>query len=44
VTAVSVVMAVYNGEAFLDASVQSILRQTLADIEFVIVDDGSTAR
>jgi|SRR5579859_2638403 len=39
---VSVVMAVYNGERYLAAAVESILRQSFSDFEFVIVDDGST--
>lgn len=40
--AVSVLMPVYNGERFLAEAVESILGQTFADFEFVIVDDGST--
>jgi GT2 family glycosyltransferase len=39
---VSVLMPSYNHEAFLDEAVSSVLRQTLADFELVIVDDGST--
>jgi glycosyltransferase involved in cell wall biosynthesis len=39
---VSVIMSVHNGERFLGESVDSILRQTFADFEFIIVDDGST--
>ena len=42
--AVSVVMSVFNGEAFLAEAVESILEQTLTDFEFVIIDDGSTDR
>ena len=38
---VSVVMAVHNGLPFLRQAVESILHQTLGDLEFVIVDDGS---
>ena len=38
---VSVVMAVYNGEAYLREAIDSILAQTLADFEFLVVDDGS---
>jgi hypothetical protein len=39
---VSVLMAVYNGEAWLREAIDSILGQTFTDLEFVIVDDGST--
>lgn len=39
---VSVVMAVHNGEKYLAEAVESILHQTFADFEFLIIDDGST--
>lgn len=39
---VSVLMAAYNAMPYLPAAVDSVLGQTLADFEFVIVDDGST--
>lgn len=38
----SVVMSVFNGEAYLEESLRSILEQSYANFEFVIVDDGST--
>jgi glycosyltransferase involved in cell wall biosynthesis len=38
---VSVVMSVYDGQEFLTPSIESVLRQTYTDFEFVIVDDGS---
>ena len=38
----SVVMAAYNGERYIEESVRSILGQTLKNFEFIIVDDGST--
>jgi len=39
---VSVVMAVYNGERHLAAAIDSILVQTVRDIELIVVEDGST--
>lgn len=39
---VSVVMPVYNASRFLKGSVESILNQTLDDLELICVDDGST--
>ena len=41
VPGVSVIMSVFNGEDFLEASIQSVLRQTFTDFEFIIIDDGS---
>lgn len=38
---VSVVMAVRDGAAYLGQAVDSILGQTLRDLELVVVDDGS---
>lgn len=38
---VSVVIPVYNVEMYLDRCVQSVLNQTLADIEIILVDDQS---
>ena len=39
---VSVLMPVHNAAEFLCQSIESVLSQTLADFEFVIVDDAST--
>ncbi len=39
---ISVVMAVYNGEKYLAAAIDSVLHQTCRDFEFIIVNDGST--
>jgi GT2 family glycosyltransferase/radical SAM superfamily enzyme YgiQ (UPF0313 family)/SAM-dependent methyltransferase len=39
---ISVVMSVYNGAAHLEEAVTSILQQTYANFEFIIVNDGST--
>ena len=38
---VSVVMAVYNAEPWLTKAVESVLGQTFADFELVVIDDGS---
>ena len=38
---VSVFMASYNGAAFVEQAIRSVLTQTLRDLELVIVDDGS---
>jgi glycosyltransferase involved in cell wall biosynthesis len=40
--ALSVVMAAYNAEATIAQAMESVLRQTFGDFEFVIVDDGSS--
>jgi len=37
-------MPIHNGAAFLMEAMESILRQTLGDFEFLIVDDASTDR
>jgi glycosyltransferase involved in cell wall biosynthesis len=39
---VSVLVAVANGERFLRHAVQSVLRQSVRDLELLVVDDGST--
>ncbi|GHU83754.1 glycosyl transferase [Bacteroidia bacterium] len=39
---ISIVMPVYNADAYLAESIQSILNQTLVDFELIIIDDGST--
>jgi glycosyltransferase involved in cell wall biosynthesis len=40
--AVSVLLPVFNAEAYLDASLSSLAAQSLRDFEIVAVDDGST--
>jgi glycosyltransferase involved in cell wall biosynthesis len=40
-TQVSVVMPVFNGEKYVAEAVDSILRQSFKDFEFVILNDGS---
>jgi glycosyltransferase involved in cell wall biosynthesis len=39
---VTVLMSVYNGEKFLREAIESILKQTFTDFEFLIINDGST--
>ena len=39
---VSVILPVYNEEPFLRQCLDSIINQTLKDIEIICVDDGST--
>lgn len=39
---VAVIVPVYNCEAYIDKSIHSLMNQTLSDVEFIIIDDGST--
>ncbi|MCC8146062.1 MAG: glycosyltransferase [Bacteroidales bacterium] len=38
---ISVLMPVYNAEKYLSQSIESVLKQSYRDFEFIIVDDGS---
>ena len=38
---VSIVVPIYNVEKYLEQCVDSIMNQTLKDIEIILVDDGS---
>lgn len=44
VPVVSIVMPVYNAEPYLADAIRSILAQTWADFELIVVDDASTDR
>jgi glycosyltransferase involved in cell wall biosynthesis len=39
---VSVVIATYNTGSFIDATMESVLRQTASNLEVIVVDDGSS--
>lgn len=41
---VSVILPVYNGEDYVEDSIESVLSQTYEHFELIIVDDGSTDR
>ena len=41
-TRISIIVPVYNTEAYLPACVESLLAQTHRDLELIFVDDGST--
>ena len=39
---VSVIVPIYNASEFLDKCLNSIVNQTLKDIETILINDGST--
>ena len=39
---ISVAIAVYNSEGYLDRAISSVLNQTYKNLEIILVDDGST--
>ncbi len=39
---ISVVLAVYNDETYIEQTIKSVMRQRFNDFEFIIIDDGST--
>ena len=41
---VSVVMSVFNGEVYLASAIESILKQTYDNFEFIILNNASTDR
>ena len=38
---VSIVVPIYNVESYLERCIQTLLNQTLKDIEIILIDDGS---
>ena len=41
---ISIITAVYNNEKYIRNAANSVLNQSFRDIEYIIVDDGSTDR
>ena len=39
---VSVIIPVYNVEKYISEAIESVLNQSLIDIEVILIDDGST--
>jgi glycosyltransferase involved in cell wall biosynthesis len=39
---ITIVVAAYNAESFIRATLESVLAQSLQDIEVIVIDDGST--
>ena len=39
---VSIIIPVYNGEQYLAEAIDSVLAQTLTDLELVVINDGSS--
>ncbi len=42
IPAISVIMSVYNGEAYLKETIESVINQTFKNWEFIIINDCST--
>ena len=39
---ISIITVVFNGELYLEETIQSVIRQTYENIEYIIIDGGST--
>jgi len=44
VPGISVIMSVFNEQRFVGQAIESVLRQSYGDFEFIIINDGSTDR
>ena len=40
--AVTVITPVFNGEAYIKETIDSVINQSLSDFEYIIIDDCST--
>jgi len=38
----SIIMAVYNGDRYLERTINSVINQTYDNVEFIVIDGGST--
>lgn len=41
-TELSIIVPIFNAEQYLDRCIQSLIKQTLKDIQILLIDDGST--
>ena len=39
---ITLIIAIYNGEKYLNECIHSLINQTYENIEIILVDDGST--
>ena len=41
---ISIIIPVFNREAFIQDAIESVLRQSMQSFELIVIDDGSTDR